>query len=118
MGQLLHDLFVANDIGKMRGMAQPSHGHYIHNPTEGFVGEAVGLTSQGYGQITIKGKTPEGHEASFGKPVFSESRDENAKRQERPRSLRVYFETDGNEEQLNAAVAKSLVDFYAAPTAT
>lgn len=56
MGRILDKLFTANDIGKLRGVAQPSYGHYIHNPSEGFVGEAVGLTSAGYGQITLKGE--------------------------------------------------------------
>jgi hypothetical protein len=116
MGRLSHDLFVANDIGKMRGVAQPSHGHYIQNPSEGFVGEAIALVSAGYGQMSLKGKTPRGQEASFGKPAFSESRDENAKRQERPRSLRVYFEPAESESLLNGQVAQSLVDLYASRT--
>ena len=116
MGRLLHELFVANDIGKMRGVAQPSHGHYIQNPSEGFVGEAVGLVSAGYGQMSLKGRTAGGQEASFGKPVFSDSQDENAKRQERPRSLRVYFEPAESDESLNMEVAQTLVDFYAPKT--
>jgi hypothetical protein len=113
MGRLLHELFIANDIGKMRGVAQPSHGHYIQNPSEGFVGEAVGLVSAGYGQMSLKGRTPRGQEASFGKPTFSELREENARRQEKPRSLRVYFEAPESEDDLNNQIAQSLVDFYA-----
>src|ERR1700730_8373626 len=110
MGRILDKLFTVNDIGKMRGVAQPSYGRYIHNPSEGFVGEAVGLTSAGYGQITLKGKTPGGQQASFGKPAFSESRDENERSQARPRSLRVYFEDSDTDKELNTAVAKSLID--------
>jgi hypothetical protein len=116
MGQLLHQLFVTNDIGKLRGVAQPSHGHYIHNASEGFVGEAVGLVSAGYGQMSLKGITPGGQAASFGKPAFSDSRDENARRQEKPRSLRVYFEPAESDKELNSIVAQSLVDFYAPKT--
>ena len=113
MGRILGKLFTDNDIGKLRGVAQPSYGHYIHNPSEGFVGEAVGLTSAGYGQITLKGKTPSGQQASFGKPAFSESRDENERSQAKPRSLRVYFEDCDTDKELNSAVAQSLIDLYA-----
>lgn len=116
MGQILHDLFVANDIGRLRGVAQPPQGHHIENPAEGFIGEAVGLVSHGYGQMSLKGKTPGGQQASFSKPTFSDSRDENAKRQERPRSIRVYFEEAESDDQLNTQIAQSLVDFYAPKT--
>ena len=112
LGSKLHDLIVANGIGQMRGVALPTAGEYIHDADDGFVGEAVGLSEAGYGQISVKGRTSEGREAALGKPVFSTNREENQERQQKPRSLKVYFDLEGKERIDNISIAKALIDFY------
>jgi hypothetical protein len=113
LGRQLHALMIANGIGRFRGVAQPaSPGEHLHDPGKGLVGEAVGLTQEGYGQIAVKGRTPEGHEASLGKPGFSRDKEENRKRQGKPRSLKIYFELEGSERQNNIMIAKALIEFY------
>jgi hypothetical protein len=52
LGRQLHELMVANRAARFTGVVKPSAGDYLHDPDKGIVGEAVGLSNEGYGQIT------------------------------------------------------------------
>lgn len=78
----------------------------------GYIAETLGLAQRGYGQIGVKGYTPDGHEAAYGKPKFSVDKQENEKQKNKPQSLKVYIDPQETEDETIGEVAKALLGFY------
>jgi hypothetical protein len=112
LGAQLDKLMNENKIKQLRGVALPEKGEYMRGADDGFLEEAVGLSNEGYGQVSVKGITPDGLKAVIAKPHFSQDKEENKKRQARPRSLKVYVDAAVNEDKEARAVVKALLAFY------
>lgn len=63
---------------------------------DGIVATATELADAGYGQYSLKGVTPEGHEAQIKQPKFDFEKTKNEKRQAENRELRIIIEGDGD----------------------
>jgi hypothetical protein len=73
----------------------------------------VDLTEAGYGQIAIKGNTPEGVSAEIKKSQFFEDKDKNLNSLDRPKEMRVQISVEGlSETALKKRIAAILVGFY------
>lgn len=113
LGAKLHDLMIKNGVGQLSGVAKPTAGHKILAPEDGIVGEAMGLSERGYGQVAVKGRTQQGREAAIGKPHFSPEKEKNMSRQAKPRLIKVYIDESGASERKRIGeVVKALVEFY------
>lgn len=73
----------------------------------------IDLTEAGYGQLSLKGQTPEGHTAEIKKGQFYEDKTQNLRSLNRPKELRVSFDTeDMTDRAIQKAVATTLIAFY------
>ena len=112
-GRQLSALFDRDGIGKLVGTAVPAPGKVMRMAEGGYIEETLGLVEHGYGQLGVSGQTPNGMKASIKKPTFSQDKSENTKHQEDPHSLRVLVEDHGGQNnELERAVAKALIEFY------
>lgn len=101
----------ARNVQRESGKWEAEEGQGIQPDNE--MKAILGLSEAGYGQVAIKGVTPDGHTAQIKKPQFHFDAEKNIAAQEKPRQMRVYIEAEGeDEEQLFAATAKALIGFY------
>jgi hypothetical protein len=71
------------------------------------------LTEAGYGQVALKGRTREGHRAEIKKGAFYDDKDKNLQSLERPKQLRVSFDTTHlSDRAIQKLVATTLRAFY------
>jgi hypothetical protein len=98
-------------VAKARGqwVAEPGEGIEPDNEMKAI----IDLTEAGYGQISLKGMTKEGHSAEIKKSPFYESMDKNLQSLRRPKELRVTIDTEElSDRQIQRAVATILRNFY------
>jgi hypothetical protein len=107
LSKRLSEQFSKDGIGTYRGKAEPKEGEMIKPSHDGVVAAATELADAGYGQYSIKGVTPEGHEAQIKQPKFDHERQKNEKRQAENRELRIIIEGDG--DIANDVVVKLIV---------
>lgn len=112
LGRKLHQMFEAEGVGSLRGVATPQPNGKMVAADGGVISEAVGLAEAGYGQFGLTGRTPEGLEATLEKPAFSQDTKSNKKRQAKPRSFRVYVPGNEADKDHEEEVVKALLSFY------
>jgi hypothetical protein len=106
------DASMANEgVGIQRGTARPMPGNSMH-AGEGTIGATRDLAGAGYGVVGFKGTTEGGHIAQIRKPPFSLDKEKNLEQQEKEQPLRVVIESDGEENEIIAAVVAELLRFY------
>jgi len=112
LGARLHEELVRDGTASLRGVAKATPGQEMRMAEGGFIEEAVGLAQAGYGQFGLKGTTPEGRYAQYGKPAFSLEKRKNEAVQARPQVLRVFMEPQLTDREDQTEVARALLDFY------
>ena len=114
LSQNLSESMRREGIGSFRGHAE-------HDPDQepslrldgGRLAEAYSLAMEGYGQIGLRGNTPEGHVATIPRAQFQRNRERNQRIQDKSRPLRVHIESDGETESDSFADAvRALMSFY------
>jgi hypothetical protein len=98
-------------IGIDRGVAKPLPGETMHSDG-GFIEATTDLAGAGYAVLGFKGTTEEGRLAQIKKPPFSLDKKENLRQMEKETPLRVFFESDNEDDALLASVVAELVRFY------
>lgn len=112
LSRKLSDAMKRENIGTFRATVRPAANEDMR-PNEGPIDQASALSRDGYGQIGVRGKTPEGHMAKIPRPQFELEKSKNQKIQSKPRELRVYIESDEeSDDKFAEAVVKALVSFY------
>ena len=117
-GDKLDALLKADKAAKIQGSVVAHQGGRMHYSEDGFLAQAWGLAAAGYGQLGVRGETPQGLEAAFRKPTFNEERSKNIAQQEKPRQLRVFIPDHPEEAQQEEEVVKALLEFYDRPDQT
>ena len=113
LSQQLSDAMASEGIGALRGTATPASAKEPMRIDEGPLAQAYTLAQDGYGQIGVRGVTPDGHVATIPRAEFKKERARNQRIQEKARGLRVHIETDGDtDDESFVAVAEALRDFY------
>lgn len=106
-GERLRERNVAKEIGSWT--SYPGKGIKPDGEMKGI----IDLAEAGYGQVALKGVTPDGHEAHIKKPPFYPDADKNLASQHKPREMRVYVEADDDSDSaLYDAAARALIEFY------
>jgi hypothetical protein len=108
----LDETMAQEGIGIQRGVAKPMPGETMQSGN-GFIAASSDFVDAGYGVFGFKGTTGGGHEAQIRKPAFSLDKKENLKQQQRETPLRVFIESNGNEDDHLASIVSELVRFYA-----
>lgn len=103
--------YESEGVGKEIGRVYPKEGQQMH-AGDGVIAETRDLAEDGYGQIGLRGETPDGHRAHIPKPKFHEERAKNLEEREKARLVRVQIEETEEENHFAAIVAKALVRFY------
>lgn len=111
-GDQLHEMMIADGIGEMRAIAKPKKGESMYDSHEGLITEAVGLTENGYGQVSLSGTTPSGRFATFGSPKFDQDKEKNKREQAKSRPLKVQINEMATVEEEEAEVVKALLEFF------
>jgi hypothetical protein len=113
LGEKLGVSLKRRGVGRSRGTWEAVPGEKIDPSADDEISAIVELSSAGYGQIDVRGFTPEGHAAHIKKPAFSKDQERNLKNQAKPRELRVYIERETeDDEAFFIDVAKTLMGFY------
>jgi hypothetical protein len=112
LGEQIHELMIADHVGKLTAIATPLEGKDMKDSHEGLIAEAKGLTEAGYGQYGATGTTPDGLRASISKPKFTMDKEKNKQAQAQNRTLKVYIPKGNNVEEDEAALIKALLDLY------
>lgn len=103
----------ASGIGQLRGVAKPEPGGTMQRGDDGLIEATNELTNAGYGQEAITGFTADGLRAEIKKPRFDYEPQKNDRNREKPRQLRVFVETENDdEEEIMFTAAASLDRFY------
>lgn len=116
LGRRLSAIMSSDGIGKLKAKATPAKSVRMRATANGLIGPAVELADDGYGQYSMRGKTPTGHEAVIKPPEFKDDKEKNLKQTAKLRELRVLIDS-GEGEQIDDEVAwknvvKALVEFY------
>ena len=98
-------------IALQRGVARPEPGQSMH-AAGGVIEATSDLVGAGYAVAGFKGTTPTGHLAQIRKPPFSMDKNENLKQLEREQPLRIFIETEEEDDALIAGIVAELVRFY------
>lgn len=98
-------------IALQRGVARPEPGETMH-AAGGVIEATSDLVGAGYAVAGFKGTTPTGHLAQIRKPQFSMDKNENLKQLDREQPLRVFIETEEEDDALIAGIVGELVRFY------
>jgi hypothetical protein len=112
LGEQIHELMIADGVGKLQAVATPVDGTDMRDSHQGIIAEAKGLTEAGYGQYGASGTTPDGLRASISKPKFTMDKEANRRAQAQNRTLKVYIPKGDNVEEDEAAIVKALLDLY------
>jgi hypothetical protein len=112
LGEQIHELMIADGVGKLTAIATPVHGADMKDSHEGLIAEAKGLTEEGYGQYGAIGTTPDGLKASLSKPKFTMDKEKNKLAQAQNRTLKVYIPKGNNAEEDEEAIIRALLDLY------
>lgn len=112
LSRQLSEAMKREHIGTLRAVAKPAHDQQMR-PSDGPIGQATALSNEGYGQVGVRGRTPEGHMATIPRPQFDLEKRKNEKIQSKPREFRVFIEADSEvDETIFFHTAKALVSFY------
>lgn len=112
LSKQLSEAMKREGIHTLRASAKPKPGETMR-PNEGPIDQARSLAGDGYGQVGVRGVMKDGHVAYIPRPQFEDERARNQKIQAKPREMRVYIETDGDEDDESFQnAAKALVNFY------
>lgn len=111
-GRILSEIMARDNIGVLQGKAIPAAGRRMESNEDGYIEEVVGLSTAGYGQFGMRGRTPEGREVALKKPKFDLDKDKNESAQASPHQLRVFLDQQQNEQDEHIEAAKTLIEFY------
>lgn len=103
--------YESEGVGKEIGRVYPKEGQEMH-AGQGVIAETRDLAEDGYGQIGLRGETPDGHSAHIPKPKFYEERAKNLAEREKARLMRVQIDENDGEGDFSTIVARALVRFY------
>jgi hypothetical protein len=98
-------------IALQRGISKPEPGQTM-KAAGGIIEATSDLVGAGYAVAGFKGKTPAGHLAQIRKPPFSMDKNENLKQLEKDQPLRVFIETEQEDDALISSIVTELVRFY------
>lgn len=85
------------------------------SPNGGPIAQTQEMVDAGYGQNGFKGITPDGHVGHIPKPAFHMQKEKNFQEREKPRFVRIIFESDDDEIGEHARaneIAAALIRFY------
>ena len=114
LSKRLSEQFSKDGIGVYRGKTEAKEGEKIQPTKDGIVASVVELADAGYGQYSLKGVTPEGHEAQIKRPKFDYEKEKNEKNQAKNRELRIIIEGDGDiaNDAMVRIIAEALKGIY------
>jgi hypothetical protein len=84
-------------------------------PNGGPISQTQEMVDAGYGQNGFKGITPDGHLGHIPKPTFHMEKEKNLSERDKPRFVRIIFESDDEdigEHALANEIARALMNFY------
>lgn len=105
------DAYKREKIGRETGRVVPMDGETMR-AQDGVIAETRDLAEDGYGQIGLKGQTPDGHTAQIPKLKFHMERAKNLKEREKPRYLRVQIDEPDDGAHFPTTIASAIMRFY------
>jgi hypothetical protein len=100
-----------DNVAKDSGRLQPKAGDTMV-AKGGIITQTQAVVDAGYGQSGGRAITPDGNEARFPKPTFHMNKEKNFAERDKPRFVKIMFDTDDEGTPDTVAIARTLVRFY------
>jgi len=112
LGQKMHEIMIADHIGKLTAHATPAPGQEMRSRKNGLLAEVKGLADEGYGQYGATGTTEDGLKAEITKPPFDLNKKKNLENQHKNRTIKVFVEKLATALEEEQAIVRALLDLY------